>query len=59
MSRPSNEEVKRVMSDVDTMNPSDGAYWATAHERLGLEYGEVFDIIAENPEFFGVKVRSS
>ena len=52
--RPSKELVKSVMDDVDALDLPDGAHWAMIHERLGLEYGDVFDIIQANPEFFGV-----
>ncbi|WP_168193323.1 hypothetical protein [Bradyrhizobium sp. NAS96.2] len=31
----------------------DGAHWALIHEKLNLNYGEVFDYIAEDPAFFG------
>lgn len=31
----------------------DGAHWMLVHERLGLEYGDVFSFIADDPEFFG------
>ena len=48
------EQVKQVMDEVDALDLSDGAHWALVRERLGLVYGEVFDIIAEHPEFFGV-----
>jgi len=48
------EQVKQVMDEVDALDLSDGAHWALVHERLGLAYGKVFDIIAEHPEFFGV-----
>ncbi|MBR1187280.1 hypothetical protein [Bradyrhizobium sp. AUGA SZCCT0160] len=47
------EELKRVMEEVDELNLPDGAHWALVHERLGLEYGEVFEIIAGDPVFFG------
>lgn len=46
------EEVKQVMDEVDELDLPDGAHWALVHERLGLEYGDVFDIIAENMAFF-------
>lgn len=49
------EMVKEVMDDVDALDLPDGAHWALIHERLGLEYGAVFDIITEHAEFFGVQ----
>jgi hypothetical protein len=50
---PSKERVREVMADVDEMGLPDGAHWAMVHERLGLEYGDVFDIIDSDPDFFG------
>lgn len=47
------EEVKQVMDEVDALDLPDGAHWALIHERLGLEYGDVFDVIADDPGFFG------
>lgn len=47
------EEAKRVMDEVGALDLPDGAHWALVHERLGLEYGDVFDIIASDPKFFG------
>lgn len=49
------EEVKRVIDEVEDLDLPDGAHWALVHERLGLEYGDVFDIIVAHPEFFGVE----
>lgn len=49
----SKEEVRRIMAEVDALDLPDGAHWMMVHERLGLEYGEVFDIIGSDPEFFG------
>jgi hypothetical protein len=47
------ERGKQVMDEVDALDLPDGAQWSLVHERLGLVYGEVFDIIAAHPEFFG------
>ena len=41
------------MDEVDALDLPDGAHWTLVHECLGLVYGEVFEIIAENTEFFG------
>ena len=50
--RPTKDQVKAVMDDVDEMDLPDGAHWAMVHERLGLEYGDVFEYIAADPAFF-------
>lgn len=50
--RPGKAEVKRVIDEVDTLDLPDGAHWAMVHDRLGLEYGDVFDYIADDPAFF-------
>jgi hypothetical protein len=53
MPRPTKEQVKAVIDEVDALDLPDGAHWAMVHERLGLEYGgDVFDYIAADPEFF-------
>lgn len=49
----SKEDVKRVMDEVDALDLPDGAHWMLVHERLGLEYGDVFEIISADPKFFG------
>ena len=46
-------DLKRVMEEVGELELPDGAHWALVHERLGLEYGDAFDIIGEDPAFFG------
>jgi len=53
MNRPTKQEVRDVIEDVEELDLPDGAHWALIHDRLGLEYGDVFDIIAEDPDFFG------
>ncbi len=50
--RPTKEQVKDVMDEVDALDLPDGAHWAMVHERLGLDYGDVFDYISDDPEFF-------
>lgn len=55
MAKPTKERVKQVMNAVDDLDLPDGAHWALIHERLGLEYGDVFDYIAEDPAFFGAR----
>ena len=56
---PSKERVKDVLDEVDAMDLPDGAYWVLVHERLGLEFGEVFEIMASDPAFFGAKEGTS
>lgn len=50
--RPTKEAVKAVIQDVEKLDLGDGAHWALIHDRLGLEYGDVFDYIADDPAFF-------
>lgn len=52
------EEVRDVMEDVEALDLPDGAHWALIHDRLGLDYGDVFDFIAADPEFFGYEWSS-
>lgn len=51
--RPSKERVRDVMNEVDALDLSDGAHWALIHDRLGLEYGDVFDYVTSDPKFYG------
>lgn len=53
MARPSKETVRDTIRAVDLLDLPDGAHWQLIHERLGLPYGEAFEIIAEDPKFFG------
>lgn len=46
-------QVRDVMEQVDALNLPDGAHWQLIHDRLGLEYGDVFDYIYGDPDFFG------
>ncbi len=50
---PTKEEVRDIMAEVEELDLPDGAHWMLIHERLGLEYGDVFDFISADPEFFG------
>lgn len=52
MRKPTKQEVRDVIEEVEELDLPDGAHWALIHDRLGLEYGDVFDLIAEDPEFF-------
>jgi hypothetical protein len=51
---PTKQEVAEVIAEVDALDLPDGAHWSMVHERLGLEYGDLFPIMAEDPEFFGL-----
>ena len=51
--KPTKEEVRKVMKQVDNMDLPDGAHWCLIHEKLGLPYGDVFEYIAADPAFFG------
>ena len=50
---PTRERVKRVMEEVDALGLTDEAYWAAVQKMLGLDEGEVFEIIAEDMTYFG------
>lgn len=50
---PSNTRIKEVLAELDEMDLPDGAYWQMAHDKLGLSYGELFQIIGSDPECFG------
>ena len=51
MTTPTKEQVRSALDDIESMDLPDGAYWAMAHDILGLEYGVVFDFIAADPGF--------
>ncbi|MCO5157533.1 MAG: hypothetical protein M9945_12435 [Aquamicrobium sp.] len=55
MSKPTKQEIRDVIEEVEELDLPDGAHWALIHDRLGLEYGDVFDLIAEDLEFFGAE----
>ena len=56
MARPTKREVRDVIEEVEELDLPEGAHWMMIHERLGLEYGDVFDFIAADPEFFGYEL---
>ena len=58
MKQPTKQRVREVMQEVDVLDLPDGAYWMLIHERLGLSYGDVFDFIASDPDFFGYESGS-
>lgn len=47
------EHIRNVLEEIDELDLPDGAHWAMAHERLGMDYGDIFTVISEDPEFFG------
>lgn len=46
------EAIKRVMDEVEDSGLPDSAYWTEVHRRLGLKYGDVFDVIEQHLEYF-------
>lgn len=58
MSKPTKEEVKSVLEELEELDLPDGAFWAMAHDRLGLDYGDVFDYISEDPAYFGYEPQN-
>jgi hypothetical protein len=57
MGKPTKERVREVMREVDELDLPDGAHWKMVHEKLGLNDGDVFDYIADDPAFFGAVVN--
>lgn len=55
MPKPSKERIKEVMDEVDAMDLNDFAHWMVCHEKLGLEYGDLFPLLRKDAEFFGIK----
>ena len=54
MAEPTREQIKEVLDEVDALDLPDGAYWQLVHEKLGLDYGDVFPLMLNDPEFFDV-----
>ncbi len=52
---PAKETVKAVMDECDELDLSDSAYWHMVHDKLGLEYGDVFHMLQDDPDYFGVE----
>lgn len=50
--KPSKRTIRLVLNEVETLGLPDGAHWVMVHERLGLEYGEVFPLMSADPEYF-------
>jgi hypothetical protein len=59
MTRPTKDRVRDVIEEVNELDLPEGAHWMMIHERLGLNYGDVFDYIAADPEFYGYKRREA
>ena len=55
---PSKEDVRDAIEIAPDDLP-DGAYWMWIHDYLGVEYGVVFDYIAEDPEFYDYELADS
>lgn len=55
MTKPTKEQVKAVLDEVDELDMPDGAHWMLCHEKLGLKYGDLFPIMEADPEFFGLR----
>ena len=49
---PNKHQVKVALEIASEANLPDGAYWQMVHDILELEYGDVFPIIAEDPDFY-------
>ena len=50
--RPTREQVKAVIAEVTNLELSIEECFFQIHDRLGLEYGELWDYVAEDPVFF-------
>lgn len=57
MARPTKDRVRDVLEEVGELDLPEGAHWMLVHEKLGLGYGDVFDFIAADPEFYGYVIR--
>lgn len=55
--RPTLWLVRDTIEEVEALDLPDGAHWALIHDKLGLEYGEVFDIMVAYPDFFGINIE--
>ena len=55
MGRPTKERIREVLDEVNAMDLSDAKHWHVVHRKLGLRYGDVFDLMLEDREFFGIK----
>ncbi|MBL8906735.1 MAG: hypothetical protein JNM20_08665 [Rhizobiales bacterium] len=53
MPRISRDRIKQVVDEVRALDPPADAFWQIVEERLGLDSGDVFHFIAEDPVFYG------
>jgi len=53
MPKLSRERIKRVVDEVRALNPPADSFWQIVEERLGVDSGDVFHFISEDPVFYG------
>ncbi len=53
MRKISRDRIKQVVDEVRTLDPPADSFWQIVEERLGLDSGDVFHFIAEDPVFYG------
>lgn len=51
--KPTKEQVQEVLDEVEDMDLPNGAHWMVCHEKLGLEYGDLFPLMEEYGLFSG------
>jgi hypothetical protein len=54
MPNVSRERIKQVVEEVRALDPPAETFWQIVEERLGLDSGDVFHFIAEDPVFYGI-----
>ena len=47
------EKLRRVVEEVRALNVPPGLFWEMVEERMGVDHGDVFHFIAEDPVFYG------
>ena len=53
MPNVSRDRIKQVVEEVRALDPPAETFWQIVEERLGLDSGDVFHFIAEDPVFYG------
>ena len=53
MPKLSRERIKQVVDEVRLLDPPAESFWQIVEERLGLDSGDVFHFISEDPVFYG------